>query len=111
MKKALLITLLSIFSIQFSYSQNLQAFMSYSLFSSPVDGPYIETYLSVFGQSIQYVQNENGKFEATVSQPWENDSYAEDLGCLFVDVDGDNDMDLYVASGGNEFSSSSSAER
>ena len=66
MKKVLLITILSIFSIQFSYSQNLQAFMSYSLFNSPADGPYIETYLSVFGQSIQYVKNENGKFQGAV---------------------------------------------
>ncbi|RLD77572.1 MAG: hypothetical protein DRJ15_13275 [Bacteroidetes bacterium] len=66
MKKALLITMLSIFLIPLSYSQTLQAYMSYSLFSSPVDGPYIETYISVYGQSIQYVQKENGKFQGGV---------------------------------------------
>jgi len=66
MKKAVLFTILGFIFIHHSYSQNLQASMSYSLFNSPVDGPYIETYLSVYGQSIEYVQNENGKFQGGV---------------------------------------------
>ncbi|OUR97606.1 hypothetical protein A9Q86_15430 [Flavobacteriales bacterium 33_180_T64] len=56
------------------------------------------------GQSgVLYIQKENGKFFKNISQPWGKDKASEDLGCLFVDVDGDNDLDLYVASGGNEF--------
>ena len=66
MKKALLIVFLSIFSISALQSQKLQAFLSYTLFSSPVDGPYIETYLSVFGPSVIYAKNTNGKFQAAV---------------------------------------------
>ena len=56
---------------------------------------------------ILYVQDENGLFTKNSSQPWEQDKNSEDLGCLFLDVDGDNDMDLYVASGGSEFENNS----
>mgnify|MGYP001577627126 FL=1 len=56
------------------------------------------------GQSgVLYTQNENGEFVKHESQPWEKDKASEDLGCLFIDVDGDGDMDLYVASGGSEY--------
>ena len=52
---------------------------------------------------VLYLQNANGQFIKSESQPWSNDKASEDMGCLFIDVDGDNDFDLYVASGGNEF--------
>ncbi len=56
------------------------------------------------GQSgMLYLQEENGSFIKSSSQTWEADKDSEDLGCLFLDVDGDNDMDLFVTSGGNEF--------
>ncbi len=56
------------------------------------------------GQSgILYTQVENGQFRKSISQPWEAESDSEDLGCLFLDIDGDNDEDLYIASGGSEF--------
>jgi len=56
------------------------------------------------GQSgVLYLQNENGLFSKSESQPWEKDKLSEDLGALFLDVDGDNDQDLYIASGGSEF--------
>ncbi len=51
---------------------------------------------------LLYVQEKNGQFVKSVSQPWEADMASEDMGCLFVDVDGDKDFDLYIASGGNE---------
>jgi hypothetical protein len=50
-----------------------------------------------------YLQQINGQFVKAVSQPWEKDKASEDLGCLFIDVDGDNDNDLFIASGGSEF--------
>ena len=34
--------------------------------------------------------------------PWEADAACEDLGCLWLDHDGDGDLDLFVASGGSE---------
>ncbi|PWH83927.1 hypothetical protein DIS18_05075 [Algibacter marinivivus] len=52
---------------------------------------------------VLYLQTKEGKFKVNQSQPWENDKISEDLGALFLDVDGDKDLDLYVASGGNEF--------
>lgn len=57
---------------------------------------------------VLYLQNANGKFSKSPSQPWDNDKISEDLGCLFIDVDNDNDLDLYVASGGSEFKAGSS---
>ena len=66
MKKAVLIIILSIFSMHVIHAQNLQAFMSYTLFCTPADGPYIETYLSVFGPSVEYVNKDNGKYQGAV---------------------------------------------
>ena len=50
-----------------------------------------------------YMQQANGQFTKSMSQPWETDKASEDMGCLFIDVDGDKDLDLFIASGGNEF--------
>lgn len=47
-------------------TKRLNAFLSYTAFSSPETGPYIETYLTVEGTSVNYVKNENNKFQATI---------------------------------------------
>lgn len=58
---------------------------------------------SVGESGTLYIQKEqNGLFTKSTSQPWEEDKNSEDLGCLFIDIDGDNDKDLYIASGGSE---------
>lgn len=49
-----------------SQASGIQAFLSYATFNSPANGPYVETYISVIGNSLKYVKNENGKYQGTV---------------------------------------------
>ena len=46
-------------------ARNLSAFLSYSSFNSP-EGPYIETYLTIAANSVQFVKKENGMFFFTL---------------------------------------------
>lgn len=56
------------------------------------------------GQSGElFIQSSSGKFRKSSGQPWSAHSDREDLGSEFFDADGDGDLDLYVASGSNEF--------
>ncbi len=52
------------------------------------------------GQLLQ--QNQDGTF-SKLEGPWSQDKGCEDTDALFLDVDQDGDMDLYVLSGGVEF--------
>ncbi len=54
------------------------------------------------------VQLANGTFQPVALALFEQDKASEDIDCAMFDADGDGDTDLYVASGGNEFNSSSS---
>ena len=54
-------------------------------------------------QSAQvYMQKSNGNFELLDHAIFEKDKVYEDVGAHFFDADNDNDLDLYVASGGYE---------
>ena len=44
----------------------MNAFFSYTTYNSPEKGPYIETYISVAGNSVVYVLNDNGKYQASI---------------------------------------------
>ena len=54
-------------------------------------------------EGVLYLQTQNETFVESASQPWRQDKNSEDLGALFLDVDNDDDLDLYVTSGGSEY--------
>lgn len=56
-----------------------------------------------------FIQTAEGTFKRTNKNVFELDKISEDLGSVFFDADNDNDLDLYVCSGGSEFSSISNA--
>ncbi len=61
---------------------------------------------NAFDQSgALYVQTKNGAFQPVSAAIWETDKVYEDHGAVFFDADGDNDLDLFVVSGGAEATS------
>jgi hypothetical protein len=48
-----------------------------------------------------FVQNAGGQFIRSSQATWDADKLYEDSGMAFFDADGDGDLDLFVASGGN----------
>ena len=55
------------------------------------------------------LQQPDGRFAEASQATFEQDKSSEDLGAVFFDADGDGDKDLYVVSGGSEFSENSPA--
>jgi len=55
-----------------------------------------------------YIQKKNGSFELQGQSCFEKDKGCEDIGTVLFDADGDKDLDLYVVSGGNEYSKDAS---
>jgi len=54
-----------------------------------------------------FLQTPSGKFLTVNEKIFKTDKASEDIGCLFFDADNDNDMDLYVVSGGNDYNEDS----
>lgn len=50
-----------------------------------------------------FIQSSGGKFAKTDLFGSQSDPMADEMGTLFFDADGDNDLDMYIARGGYEF--------
>ena len=57
--------------------------------------------------SVVYIQNSDGTFRQTVQPDIEKDKESEDVNAVFFDANGDGYPDLYVVSGGNEYTDGS----
>ena len=54
------------------------------------------------GKAFLYLQQNNGRFIKSLSQPWQSGESADNIESVFFDADGDRDADLYIVAGGNE---------
>lgn len=67
MKKSFLLwACLSILTVTQAGAKELQALFYHASFFSPAEGPYVETYLKVFGPSTEYVKTSRGTFQASL---------------------------------------------
>ena len=63
------------------------------------------------GQAGELFIGDGIGYEFAPSKAFEADASSEDMESVFFDLDGDNDLDLYVVSGGNEFPSNAKQYR
>jgi len=67
MKKCLIILCLGLVTFTNNLiSSNVTAYLTYATFTTPAKGPYVETYISVIGNTLTFVKNAKGKFQGAV---------------------------------------------
>lgn len=57
---------LTLFSFQSAYAGNLSVWLSWSTFNTPHNKPYVETYITIDGLSVNYKKNKNNFLQASV---------------------------------------------
>ena len=65
MRKFILFSILICIS-SFSFAKKIQAFLAYSTFNSINEGGYIESYLAISANSINYIKTNSGKYQGSV---------------------------------------------
>ena len=66
MKKIIATILFVIFAFAGMQAGSLQAYLSYAVFNTPENKPYIETYLVVNGKTLNHGALDNGAFQAVI---------------------------------------------
>lgn len=67
MKRALFLwTCITFLMIPQINAKELQALFYHASFFSPAEGPYVETYLKVFGPSAEYIKTTRGSYQASL---------------------------------------------
>ncbi len=67
MKKQLyLIFFLASFFVTETQAKNLKAYLSYYTFNTPENEPYLETHISVLGNSVQYIKTNNNNYQGSI---------------------------------------------
>ena len=66
MKKSVLLLLFSVLTLPHVSAKSLQARLAYATYYAPGQGPYVETYLSVSGNSVVFAPVTKGKFQAAI---------------------------------------------
>lgn len=66
MKKILLMSLLALCVLPNKVFCRATAYLTYATFNVPAKGPYIETYLSVIGNSVKFIKNAAGKYQGAI---------------------------------------------
>lgn len=62
--KSMIISVLFVLFFSLNATAGVKAFLSYSTFYSPNESPYMESYISINGESVKYIKQSNGKFQA-----------------------------------------------
>ncbi|MBA4853723.1 VCBS repeat-containing protein [Emticicia sp. BO119] len=66
-----------------------------------LDDVYLGAAFNSVGQL--FLQTHSGNFQASRQSVFVTNAHADEVAATFFDADGDKDLDLYVATGGNEF--------
>lgn len=67
MKKSLFIVCSVVFIVLTTKANNnVTAYLTYAAFNVPAKGPYVETYLSVIGNSVKFVKNAKGNYQGAI---------------------------------------------